>query len=43
MNETIEEKALAKEKSSPNHNIIEAKKKFTFGSENNEDIICDYE
>lgn len=40
MNETIEEKALTKEKISPNHTIIEAKKKFVFGSENNEDIIC---
>lgn len=43
MNETIEEKALSKEKSSPNHIIIEAKKKFMFGSENNDDIICEYE
>lgn len=40
MNETIEEKALGKEKPSPNHTIIEAKKNFVFGSENNEDIIC---
>ena len=40
MNETIEEKALTKEKVSPNHTIIEAKKNFVFGSENNEDIIC---
>ena len=40
MNETIEEKALSKEKVSPNHTIIEAKKNFMFGSENNEDIIC---
>lgn len=40
MNETIEEKALGKEKPSPNHSIIEAKKKFAFGSENNEEIIC---
>ena len=40
MNETIEEKALGKEKPSPNHTIIEAKKNFMFGSENNEDIIC---
>ena len=40
MNETIEEKALGKEKVSPNHTIIEAKKNFVFGSENNEDIIC---
>ena len=40
MNETIEEKALSKEKVSPNHTIIEAKKNFVFGSENNEDIIC---
>ena len=40
MNETIEEKALGKEKPSPNHIIIEAKKNFVFGSENNEDIIC---
>lgn len=40
MNETIEEKALSKEKPSPNHTIIEAKKNFVFGSENNEDIIC---
>ena len=40
MNETIEEKALSKEKLSPNHTIIEAKKNFVFGSENNEDIIC---
>lgn len=43
MNETIEEKALSKEKPSPNHIIIEAKKKFMFGSENNDDIICEYE
>lgn len=43
MNETIEEKALTKEKISPNHTVIEAKKKFMFGNENNEDIICDYE
>lgn len=43
INETIEEKALTKEKTSPNHVIIEAKKKFMFGSENNEDIICKYE
>lgn len=43
MNETIEEKALSKEKSSPNHTINEAKKKFVFGNENNDDIICDYE
>lgn len=40
MNETIEEKALGKEKISPNHTIIEAKKNFMFGDENNEDIIC---
>jgi hypothetical protein len=40
MNETIEEKALGREKTSPNHIVIEAKKNFTFGSENNEDIIC---
>lgn len=40
MNETIEEKALTKEKVSPNHTIIEAKKNFVFGSENNDDIIC---
>ncbi len=40
MNKTIEEKALGKEKPSPNHTIIEAKKNFVFGSENNEDIIC---
>ena len=40
MNETIEEKALGKEKISPNHTIIEAKKKFMFGSENTDDIIC---
>jgi hypothetical protein len=40
MNETIEEKALGKEKPSPNNTIIEAKKNFVFGSENNEDIIC---
>lgn len=40
MNETIEEKALSKEKVSPNHIIIEAKKNFVFGSENNEEIIC---
>ena len=40
MNETIEEKALTKEKVSPNHTIIEAKKNFVFGSENNKDIIC---
>ena len=40
MNETIEEKALGKEKPSPNHTIIEAKKNFVFGNENNEDIIC---
>ena len=40
MYETIEEKALSKEKVSPNHTIIEAKKNFVFGSENNEDIIC---
>ena len=40
MNETIEEKALGKEKVSPNHTIIEAKKNFMFGSENNEEIIC---
>lgn len=40
INETIEEKALGKEKPSPNHTIIEAKKNFVFGSENNEDIIC---
>ena len=40
MNETIEEKALTKEKVSPNHTIIEAKKNFVFGSENNENIIC---
>ena len=40
MNETIEEKSLGKEKPSPNHTIIEAKKNFMFGSENNEDIIC---
>lgn len=40
MNETIEEKALGKEKPSPSHTIIEAKKNFVFGSENNEDIIC---
>lgn len=43
MNETIEEKALTKEKPSPNHTIIEAKKNFMFGTENNEDIICEYE
>ena len=40
MNETIEEKALSKEKVSPNHTIIEAKKNFMFGNENSEDIIC---
>lgn len=40
MNETIEEKALTKEKVSQNHTIIEAKKNFVFGSENNKDIIC---
>ena len=43
MNETIEEKALTKEKPSPNHTIIEAKKNFMFGNENNDDIICEYE
>lgn len=40
MNETVEEKALNKEKASPNHTIIEAKKNFIFGSENTDDIIC---
>lgn len=40
MNETVEEKALNKEKASPNHTIIEAKKNFMFGSENTDDIIC---
>ena len=40
MNETIEEKALEKEKSSPNHVINQAKKNFVFGGENNDDIIC---
>ena len=40
MNETIEEKALNKEKVSPNHTIIEAKKNFMFGNENTDDIIC---
>lgn len=43
MNETIEEKALDKEKPSPNHTIIAAKKNFSFGEENNSDIICEYE
>lgn len=40
MNETIEEKALEKEKVSPNHLINQAKKNFVFGGENNDDIIC---
>lgn len=40
MNETIEEKALEKEKASPNHIINQAKKNFIFGDENNDDIIC---
>lgn len=40
MNETVEEKALSKEKVSPNHTIIEAKKNFMFGGENSDDIIC---
>lgn len=40
MNETIEEKALEKEKASPNHVINQAKKNFVFGGENSDDIIC---